>query len=151
MDPKVLEPQRQEALLFEEAIKQTQRHEGFRAYPYRCPAGKLTIGYGRNIEDNGITTDEAKTLLANDLEKAILELRLEFPTYSTFTFKQKLALIDMMFNLGRPKFLEFKKMISAIKLRNWEKAAYEAQNSKWYNQVGARGVYIVKLLKGENI
>ena len=29
-------------------------HEGLRLGVYRCPAGKLTIGFGRNLEDKGI-------------------------------------------------------------------------------------------------
>lgn len=39
------------------------KHEGLRLKPYRCPAGKLTIGIGRNLEDKGITEKEAVMLL----------------------------------------------------------------------------------------
>ncbi len=34
--------------------------EGLYLVPYRCPAGKWTIGYGHNLEANGLTVDEAK-------------------------------------------------------------------------------------------
>ena len=34
-------------------------HEGLRLKPYHCPAGKHTIGIGRNLEDKGITEKEA--------------------------------------------------------------------------------------------
>ena len=47
--------------------EQIIRHEGFRNKPYKCTANKLTIGYGRNIEDNGITKTEASVLLKNDI------------------------------------------------------------------------------------
>lgn len=39
------------------------RHEGLKLKPYQCTAGKLTIGVGRNIEDMGITEDEAIYML----------------------------------------------------------------------------------------
>jgi lysozyme len=34
---------------------------------YRCPAGKLTIGYGRNLEARGLSDEEADTLAVNDI------------------------------------------------------------------------------------
>jgi len=37
--------------------------EGLKLKPYKCPAGKLTIGIGRNLEDRGITEQEAQMLL----------------------------------------------------------------------------------------
>ncbi|NBW16869.1 MAG: lysozyme, partial [Caulobacteraceae bacterium] len=36
-------------------IRQIRLHEGERLKPYRCTAGKLTIGVGRNLDDRGIT------------------------------------------------------------------------------------------------
>ena len=37
------------------AIELIKYHEKYRRFPYRCTAGKLTIGYGWNLDDNGIT------------------------------------------------------------------------------------------------
>ena len=42
--------------------------EGLRLKPYRCSAGKLTIGVGRNLDDRGITSSEAMMLLFNDID-----------------------------------------------------------------------------------
>ena len=42
-------------------------HEGLRLRPYKCTAGKMTIGVGRNLDDNGITQAEAFALLENDI------------------------------------------------------------------------------------
>ncbi|MFH1737735.1 MAG: hypothetical protein ABIH23_01920, partial [bacterium] len=55
-------------------------HEGERLKPYRCPSekigfegrpGKLTIGVGRNIDDLGITRQESRYLLANDIARVM--------------------------------------------------------------------------------
>ena len=39
--------------------RQLIEHEGLEQKVYRCTAGKLTIGVGRNLEDKGITEEEA--------------------------------------------------------------------------------------------
>lgn len=44
-------------------IKMLIRHEGLRLKPYKDSVGKLTIGVGRNLDDKGITKEEAMHLL----------------------------------------------------------------------------------------
>ena len=46
---------------------QLVRHEGLRLKPYRCTAGKLTIGIGRNLDDRGISLKEAYAMLERDI------------------------------------------------------------------------------------
>jgi len=75
-------------------------HEAYRKYPYRCSAGKLTIGMGRNIEDRGISPNEALMLLENDIKECAEDLREIFPTFDELPEKRQHALIDMRFNLG---------------------------------------------------
>jgi len=55
--------------------KYIKKHEGFRQFVYKCPSGKLTIGYGRNLENRGITIEEAEYLIRNDISD--LEKRLK--------------------------------------------------------------------------
>ena len=45
------------------------RHEGLKLRAYLCPAGKITVGVGRNLEDAGISEKEALFLLDNDIEQ----------------------------------------------------------------------------------
>ena len=47
--------------------EQLIRHEGYRQFPYNCSAGKRTIAIGRNLDDRGISEDEAKYMLRNDI------------------------------------------------------------------------------------
>jgi len=114
------------------------KHEGLKLKPYICPAGKLTIGVGRNIEENGISEDEAMYLLENDIKRCESELREIFPSFDSLPENVKMALIDMDFNLGKPRFLTFKKLIQAVKEGNFKKAAQEAKNSRWCRQVSSR-------------
>ncbi len=129
-----------------------KRHEGKnvdkngRHIPYICSAGMITIGYGRNLTDNGISEMEAMNMLVHDMEEAFRDIDLIFPEIYSFSPNRRLALLDMMFNLGKPRFLGFKKMIEAVREGDWERAAEEAEDSKWYGQVGSRGEEVVSML-----
>ena len=135
--------------LFEAAETMIKRHEGLKLKPYLCPAGKLTIGYGRNMEDVGISEEEAVGLLHADITTAASELEREFGPgwYNGVTLPRAAALIDMMFNLGATRFGAFKEMIAAVRNQKWDKAADAAQDSKWFTQVGDRGKTIVRMLR----
>jgi lysozyme len=78
------------------------RFEGFRATPYRCPAGKLTIGYGHVIQGTEtlveISQGDALSLLQQDAtrEAAPVVRALAMP----LTSYQADALISLSFNCG---------------------------------------------------
>jgi len=111
------------------------KHEGLRLKPYKCPAGKLTIGVGRNIEDNGITKDEALYLLENDIKRCLKELEDIFgKEFFYYPEEIKIVLTDMIFNLGKSKFLKFKKMIQAVKDKNYMEMVKQMEDSKWCRQ-----------------
>lgn len=134
--------------LLSEMMKDLIRDEGLELKPYRCPTGKLTIGVGRNLEDKGISQDEAIYLLRNDITECVEDLRTIFHNFEEFSASRKRALINMRFNLGPSGFRGFKKMIAAIKANDWQTACKEAKNSKWYKQVPTRANRIIKLLMG---
>ena len=68
-----------EPSIMNQAKAQLVRHEGLRLKPYRCTAGKLTIGVGRNLEDKGISQQEAYELLENDIRECEVQLLTEIP------------------------------------------------------------------------
>ena len=129
------------------ALDAIMRHEGFRGKPYRCPAGKLTIGFGRNLDDVGITKAEAKMLALNDIVKAITFLAAFFPKWGEFSVNRQVALIDMVVNLGEGGFRGFKNTIRLINEGKWKEAADNALDSKWADQVGQRAVEDANLLR----
>ena len=67
------------------------------------------MGWGSNLQ-NGIRLDEAELMFQNDLEQTVNEL-LQQPWYRSLPHKVQNALINMNFNLGITKLLEFKDMI----------------------------------------
>lgn len=127
-----------------------RRHEGLRLKPYRCPAGKLTIGYGRNLEDAGITKDEAEMMLANDVNRAELDVRdavHPMKLKGDFTVKRYMALVSMRFQLGLGGFLGFGKMLSAVRNREWIRAADEMLNSRWAEQTPERAKELASMMR----
>ncbi len=128
-----------------EIKKQILKHEGLRLKPYKCTAGKLTIGVGRNLEDNGISEKEAMLMLHNDLMVVLADLN-QFDWFLALDEIRQRVVIDMRFNLGPKGFREFKKMIKALKNKDYEKAAEEMINSKWYTQVNVRSKTLVKMM-----
>lgn len=113
------------------------KHEGLKLKPYTCTGGKLTIGVGRNIEDNGITEKEALYLLHNDIARTVDEL-VKFEWYCSLDEVRRGVIVNMCFNLGLPNLLKFTKMINAINMRDYGLAAKEMLNSRWAKQVKGR-------------
>ena len=137
--------------MIDKAIKLIKKHEGFSQYPYKDTVGKITIGYGRNLNDVGISKREAELMLENDIYKAIIDLLDIFNNFYDFPENVQIALIDMIYNLGKTRFLTFKKMIKALKEKDYKRASQEAQDSKWCKQVKNRCKEIVKLFYKGNL
>ncbi len=121
-------------------------HEGLKLKPYRCTAGKLTIGVGRNLDDNGITEAEARMMLRYDIEVAFTQL-IKYKWFTNLDDVRKMAIVDMAFNLGMPRFLQFKKFIECLSYQKYENAAEEMLHSLWAKQVGKRAIRLSEIIK----
>ena len=131
---------------------QLLRHEGLELKLYKCPAGKWTIGAGRNLEDRGITEEEALYLLRNDIEISIDELINTFPWFSGLDGVRQMALVDLHFNLGLGTLKTFRKTLSLIEQAiegkvPWSEVSSELLNSRWADQVGHRSQTIANMIK----
>lgn len=121
-------------------MQELVRDEGVRLKPYRCTAGKLTIGVGRNIDDRGITNAEAMYLLNNDMAICESELTAVLPSWRELSDTRQRVLLNMVFNLGRDRLSKFSKFIGCLKMNDFEGAAKEMMDSAWATQVGQRAV-----------
>jgi len=123
-------------------VGQVKADEGFRAYPYRCTSGVLTIGYGRNIDEErggeGLAETEAAFMLRNNLAAAEIDMREVFPVWNSFDQVRKNALVNMRFQLGARGFRGFKLMIRHANSHQWIRAAREATLSRWAIQTPER-------------
>ncbi len=131
---------------YEKLIKSVKKHEGLRLKPYRCTAGKLTIGYGRNLEDTGISKNAAEILLVKDLERVQTKL-LKKINYDKYPSHVQNVLLEMGFQLGVPGLLKFKKTLQLIDNGDYIGASKEMLNSKWAKQTPKRANTLSKLMK----
>lgn len=107
------------------------RDEGLRLTVYRCPAGYLTVGVGRNIEGRGISKAEAFYLLDNDINACLDDLA-SFTWWGALNPIRQRALLNMRFQLGSGGFRAFKNMLAALETRDYASAAAHARDSKWF-------------------
>ena len=133
--------------LYDALIHDLKRDEGVKLKPYKCTAGKLTTGVGRNLDDVGITEEESDILLKHDLDRVLKELTHTFGWFASAPFKVQLGLGNMCFNLGLPRFRGFKKMLAALERGDYAEAANEALESHWARQVGDRAMRIATLFR----
>ena len=121
--------------------------EGIRLKPYLCPAGKTTIGVGRNLDDVGITQDEAMEMLDNDIDRVNAQLAKALPWLETKSPDVQRAIANMTFQMGIGALLKFKKMLAAIQARDYNAARREALNSAWAKQTPQRAKRVTDLFK----
>jgi len=127
-----------EAKLMDRIKEQLVRHEGLKLKPYRCTAGKLTIGIGRNLDDCGITESEAYIMLINDIMNCEKQLKARIPDiYNHLDEARKSVLLNMCISIPQSRFaplrepcylginglLGFKNTLAFVKAGDWERAA----------------------------
>jgi lysozyme len=131
-------------------IDQLKRDEGLKLSPYQDTVGKLTIGYGRNLSDKGITAIEAQILLANDVAETTERLKAALPQLKSLDQVRYSVLINMAFNMGVGGVLQFTQFIAALEEGNWQLASLAMLNSKWATEVGDRATRLAnQIVAGE--
>lgn len=133
--------------------------EGFRQFPYFDCCGKpyrecvctrkgfLTIGYGRNLDANGISKLEGEVLLDHDLYQAETGARTSFDWFEALSERRQRVVVEMIFNLGAMKFRGFGQTIAAIKAKDYVKASMQMLASRWAAQVGSRATRLAKMMR----
>ena len=123
------------------------RHEGLRLKPYHDTAGKLTIGYGRNLDDDGIRQSEAEAMLANDLLAASVDLTKALPwTAQLMPAARREVMVELAFNIGIAGVLGFARMLDHLWGADYSGAADEMLNSAWAVEVGDRATELATIM-----
>lgn len=142
----------------EKLLEMLKRHEGLNLFPYRCTAGYLTIGYGRNIdarpltgctvahlERYGISKQGASRLLDEDLDEVLTQLA-QVTEWQALNETRQAVIADMAYNLGFGGLMRFKRMWDAIERQLWTLASKEMMDSQWARQVGARAIRLSTMM-----
>lgn len=132
-------------MTMEKTTKLIAKHEGLKLKPYKDSVGIWTIGYGRNLEEVGISEPEAESMLKHDVEKAYQQAR-SFKWFKDLNGPRRAVVVNMIFNLGLAGFSKFEKTILFLERGLYHAASEEMLNSKWAKQVGNRALELSELM-----
>lgn len=116
--------------------------EGDEAFVYKDSLGFDTIGIGRCVDHrvagSGLTHDERRYLLQNDIRKARQDLLFRYPWALTLNGPRFRAMMEMLFVLGYPKMAGFNEFIVAMIQEDYVLASKNLLNSKWHTEAPTR-------------
>lgn len=131
-----------------DAVKaQLRLDEGLKLKPYEDGRGKITIGYGRNLTDVGISLPEAEEMLTADVALVASALPLRWAAFRTLDEVRQGVLVNMAYNLGIAGLMLFTHMLHACATGDFETAANEMENTPWAAQIGPRAHRLANLMR----
>ena len=115
--------------------------------------GYPTFGIGHLVLDSdpesglpvGTTIDNDRVVEAfeSDIETVLSDCSKLYPDFDELPEEAQRVIANMMFNMGRPRLSKFKGMKSGVDARDWNRAADEMVDSRWYRQVTNRADRLV--------
>lgn len=134
------------------------RHEGYVTEIYLCSENYPTFGIGHMVTENDmehtwpvgtpVTDERILQVFHDDCKVAIADAELLVNNLSDHPDFVSRVLVNMAFNIGRPRLSKFKNMLAAIEEKDYNRAANEMIDSKWYHQVGRRSQELVEMMRG---
>mgnify|MGYP004449074375 CR=1 FL=1 len=143
----------------ENVFEQLKIDEGVKYEIYLDHLGFKTFGVGHLclIDDpeydqeiaTPVSEERVQECFEKDLDIAIDECKVLFGEnrWGSFPDEVQEICVNMMFNLGRPRYSKFKKHLAALDAEDWSEAAKEARDSRWYRQVGDRAERLCRRLE----
>ena len=143
--------------LFETIKEDLIRHEGYKEEIYLCSEGIPTFGIGHAIKENDpeytwpvgtpVEKERIDQAFKDDCEVAVADAECLVDDLHSHPDSVIRVLVNMVFNLGRPRLSKFKNMLAAIEAREYTTAADEMMDSRWYEQVGRRSKELVEMMR----
>ncbi len=150
----------------DEILDMLREDEGLVLKPYKCPAGKKTIGYGYNMEANKlpdfidhylmqhgfISTEMAEYLLDRKVTEVIKEVRAALPAgaWKALTPRRRGVVVMMAYNMGIG-FLKglrrWPRFNAALEANHTEAVCREMEDSSWFHQVGGRAANLINMYR----
>ena len=131
--------------------------EGCKYEIYLDHLGLPTFGIGHlvteddpeNGQEVGTPVDEARVVevFEQDVQITIGECKKLYDDWDDLPEEAQLIIANMMFNMGRPRLSAFKGMKRGVDARDWNAAADEMVDSKWYQQVTNRAQRLVDRMR----
>ena len=137
--------------------KQLKEDEGEVLKVYNDHLGYLTFGIGHLITQKDpeaewpigepVSEERVKECFDKDVETSITEIKFMVKDFDDKPDIVQEVLVNMLFNLGYHRLSAFKKFLKAIKKNDWNEAAKEGRDSRWYTQVTMRAERLMSKLE----
>ena len=132
--------------------------EGIKYELYLCSENHLTGGIGHLITEwdadyygkpigYPVPNEQVNTWFEKDIDVTINDCKIIFEEFDSLPEEAQLVIANMCFQLGRPRLSKFKKFIAAVKEQDWERAADEMKDSRWYKQTTARAERLISRIQ----
>ena len=122
-------------------------HEGLRFKPYKDTLGKLTIGYGRCLDTQGITEGEAEYLLDNDLQRVEDYCLGAWQWFGHLDDTRQGVVMEMVFQLGLDGVRGFSRFLAAVGNADYTEAGSQMRNSLWARQTPGRAEVLARIME----
>ena len=119
--------------------------------------GLATFGIGHLVtewdEEYGwevgtpVSEDRCNEVFDSDIQVVLSDCEHLYPDFNELPEEVQRIIANMMFNMGRPRLSKFKGMKSGVDARDWQKAADEMVDSRWYRQVTNRAERLVERMR----
>ena len=116
--------------------------------------GLATFGIGHLVtewdEEYGweigtpVSEDRCNEVFDSDIQIVLADCKQLYPDFNELPEEVQRIIANMMFNMGRPRLSKFKGMKAGVDARDWNKAADEMVDSRWYRQVTNRAERLVE-------
>ena len=131
--------------------------EGCKYEIYLDHLGLPTFGIGHLIIDSDpeatkdvgdpVSDDRVKECFDKDVESVISDCKRLYDDFDELPSECQEIIANMMFNMGLTRLSKFKGMKAGVDARDWNKAADEMVDSKWYRQVTNRAERLVQRMR----
>ena len=127
---------------------------------YNDHLGYATFGIGHLVIEGdpelgasiGTPVSEERVIecFEKDVETVINDCVILHEAWDGYPEEAKQVIANMMFNMGRPRLSAFKGMKAGVDSKDWNKAADEMVDSRWYKQVTNRANRLVERMRKVN-
>jgi lysozyme len=131
--------------------------EGVKYEIYLDHLGLPTFGIGHLVlesdEEHGqpvgtaVSEERVNECFEKDVKQVLSDCKTLYSDFDSLPGEAQLIIANMMFNMGRPRLSKFKGMKAGVDSRDWNKAADEMVDSRWYRQVTNRADRLVNRMR----
>ena len=133
--------------------EELERDEGVKYEVYLDHLGYPTFGIGHLITDDDpergasvgtkVDSDRVQEAFETDVETVLSDCERLYVQFEHLPEEVQLIVANMMFNMGYTRLSKFKGIKRGVDARDWESAADEMVDSRWYKQVTRRADRLV--------